>query len=470
MDARLTDELYVQYRDLLLSRAGLYYPERKRTDLAYGLAMALSASGYSSLGHLLGEAMAGGTAWETLLTHLTIGETYFFRNSAQFTALRQRILPELIARRGPVRSLRVWSAGCATGEEPYSLAILISEALAAREPWSVSILATDINPTFLGRAREALYRDWSFRETRDEVRDRYFTQEELGYRLDPVVRRMVHFARLNLAEPSYPSLMNNTTALDIIVCRNVTIYFDEATTRQVASRFYDALAPGGWLIVGHAEPHAATYHQFDVENFPDTVLYRKPLSAPLFMSNGDRIPGTLVPPPAPERPAPTPQHPLPRVAHATPHATHHAGPAVIAQPIKSAAPDVASMVREARRCADQGDWKGAEKRCAEALEQDRLCVPAHYLLGQVHEHEQRLDEALAAYRRTTFLDRAFIPGLVGQGNVWRQLGRSVEAQRCYRNALTQLGMLDSAAEVPGAEGGRAGEISAHLRGLLASIS
>ena len=145
-----------------------------------------------------------------------------------------------------------------------------------------SILATDINPRFLERAREALYSDWSFRETPDDMRARFWSKEQNRWRLRPEIRRLVSFARLNLAEPSYPSPINGTCALDLLVCRNVTIYFDAATTRQVVERFFEALAPGGWLIVGHSEPQAGVYQQFEVHNFPNTVVYRKPLDAPMF--------------------------------------------------------------------------------------------------------------------------------------------------------------------------------------------
>lgn len=169
------------------------------------------------------------------IAQLTIGETYFFRNAAHFAALRERVLPELLERRAGVGSLRLWSAGCATGEEPYSLAMALADALPASPPWQVSILATDLNPQFLERARAALYGAWSFRETRDELRERCFTPEGPRWRLRPELRRQVLFARLNLAEASYPAVANGTVALDLIFCRNVTIYFDEATRRRVAA-------------------------------------------------------------------------------------------------------------------------------------------------------------------------------------------------------------------------------------------
>jgi chemotaxis protein methyltransferase CheR len=282
IDSQLDDILYARFRDLLRERCGLDYPERKRADLAHGLRQTLAASKHPDLAALYEDAAAGGPGWEAIVAHLTVGETYFFRNAPQFEALRQHILPELIQRRQATRHLRIWSAGCATGEEPYSIAMTLTDLLPVDELWQASILATDINPLFLARARDGLYSNWSFRETPDAVRERFFTPEQNRWRLHPAIRQMVTFARLNLAEPCFPAILNGTYAQDIILCRNVTIYFDEATTRQLIERFHGALLPGGWLIVGHAEPQASAFPQLELHNFPQTVVYRKRLDAPVF--------------------------------------------------------------------------------------------------------------------------------------------------------------------------------------------
>jgi chemotaxis protein methyltransferase CheR len=281
-DSQLDDALYLRFRDLLRSRSGLDYPERKRADLAHGLHMALANSQHADLAALYADAAAGGPGWEIILAQLTIGETYFFRNAPQFDALRQHILPELIERRRAVRHLRIWSAGCATGEEPYSVAMTLADLLPEGETWQVSILATDINPQFLARARDGLYGSWSFRETPDALRERFFTPEQNRWRLHLRIRQMVTFARLNLAEPCFPAILNGTYAQDLILCRNVTIYFDEDTTHQLIERFHSTLLPGGWLLVGHAEPQASAHQRFELHNFPQTVAYRKRLDAPIF--------------------------------------------------------------------------------------------------------------------------------------------------------------------------------------------
>ncbi len=496
MESQCSDELYLRFRDLLLARAGLHYPEHKRTDLVYGLGLAVHAGSYASFDALYKDVMSDERAWNLILVHLTIGETYFFRNGPQFDALRQQIIPDILERRATTHGLRVWSAGCATGEEPYSLAMTIGDLLRDDPLWHVSILATDINPRFLERAREALYGDWSFRETPDDVRARFWIKEQNRWRLRPGIRRQVSFAQLNLAEPCYPSLVNGTSAIDLLVCRNVTIYFDAATTRQVVDRFFSALAPGGWLIVGHSEPQASVYQQFEVHNFPNTVVYRKPLDAAMFVFNGWCGSGSESHrPPAADQlgsaPAPVavrvvaPKNPTDRLRalEAQPALIRDCAP----EPTSLILPDpphecrsasdlrlissveVAALIKLGRQCADRGDWLGAETYCQQALAYDSLCIEVHYLLAQICEHQGALDSALTAYRRTVYLDRSFVPGRIGMGNIWRQMGRLRDASRHYDIALRQLAQLPALALVPGGEGATAGELVALLNQQLRAI-
>lgn len=454
-DTTLDDELYVRFRDLLHGRCGLAYPEHKRADLNHGLRMALNISGHTSLRALYAAALHAGPAWDAIVTQLTIGETYFFRNGAQFEALRQQILPDLLARRARIRTLRMWSAGCATGEEPYSLAMLISDVLQGSDSWHVTILATDINPVFLARAREGLYGAWSFREMPAAQRDRFFNPEGQRWRLDSAIRRMVGFAQLNLAEASYPSITTGTCALDLIVCRNVTIYFDTETTARVANRFFEALAPGGWLIVGHAEPQANIYHQFETHNFPNAIMYRKPLSAPGFGTQVPALPSLLTPP-VDRQPKPM-VRPLARaVPHSTPARPRNGE---FEQSRPAAEPTLTTLIEQGQHHADSGDWATAEAYVQAALQRDPLFIPAHYLQGQIYEHQGQLDAALGAYRRSVFLDRAFVLGVVAMGHIYQQLGHPADARRCYRNALRQLQLLPAATAIRGAPGATAGMLA-----------
>jgi chemotaxis protein methyltransferase CheR len=279
---------------------------------------------------------------------------------------------------------------------------------------------------------------------------------------------MVRFMRLNLAEPSYPNIATGTCAFDIILCRNVTIYFDAATTRQVVGRFYDSLVPGGWLIVGHAEPQASVYHQFEVYNFPDTVVYRKPLSAPLFTVDTTLPRSIITTTPKVVAPA-LPVAPPIQVRAATRPSLPPLPEAVT--PPQSAASTIEGevLLRQARQAADRSEWTEAEQQCVQLIEQEPLRRDAHYLLAQIHEHHGRLDQALASYRRAVYLDRTFVLATIGMAQVWQSMGRIADAQRSYRNALKQLAVQPAGGAVPNGDGVTYGDLRALVMQQLAAL-
>jgi chemotaxis protein methyltransferase CheR len=509
--------MYRRFRDLLQSRAGLFYPEHRRDDMAHGLSQVLAVGRHASLSALYDDATAGGEGWNLLLVHLTVGETRFFRNEAHFDALRQRIIPDIISRRLQVRTVRLWSAGCASGEEPYSLAILLTELLPNIETWSANILATDINPNFLERARQGLYSAWSFRETPDSLRSRYFSEEQGRWRLDENIRRMVSFSRLNLAEPTYPSITNGTYALDMIICRNVTIYFDQATTRQVVERFYASLSPGGWLIVGHSEPQVQLYARFETHNFPNAIIYRKPLDAPLFAAAKPAEAASSQATPSRvrlstnDKGAAAPAHPSdkpPQPASTKGSSLPSSDKGRATRPLSPLSADVSTRSRNdtwteirsyleqgdkiraetllrdflqseplhteglltlARLCADRGNWREAQLFCEQALASNPLSVEASYLLGQVYEHAGHLEDALAAYRRTTYANREFVLGMLGMARVWRQMGQVAEARRGYRSLLKQLATMPGSLVLRDADGATVGELMAFAQSQLETL-
>src|SRR5574341_1054099 len=206
----LTDIGYQYFRDLLQEKVGLFFGEDRRRDLERHLTIMLKQTGISDAGKYydqLHSAPSTSALWRKLILQLTVGETYFFRDSAQINALYSHVLPSLIKQRRKKNDLqlRLWSAGCATGEEPYSLAILLCDLIPDIQLWNISILGTDINQESLQRAEKAIYRDNSFRnETPDDLRERYFLPNGgASWELLPEIRKMVRFDYLNLAEAAY---------------------------------------------------------------------------------------------------------------------------------------------------------------------------------------------------------------------------------------------------------------------------
>ena len=259
--------------------------------------------------------------WQTVITALTIGETNFFRQPAWFAQLEEHILRPLIERRngtGP-KCLRVWSAGCATGEETYSLAILIARLLRRAEGWDVSISGTDLSAAFLAEARRGIYREWSLREVDVATRVQHFRKIESRFELLPETRAMVSFETLNLADDE-PWNDARFRDLDLIVCRNVLMYLAPERQQAVAQRLVESLAPDGWLATAPAEATAEWFRPLTPVNVPSAVLFRHapPANAP---SPGDGAPAV-----AATRSKPPPR----RVPDAKDHELSHSADALAA--------------------------------------------------------------------------------------------------------------------------------------------
>jgi chemotaxis protein methyltransferase CheR len=268
---------YERVRTLVRERSGVELRSTPRPDLDRALRDALDASGLQSPGELCAymSDADGVAALDAFLGAVTVQESHFFRSHAQFDALRTHVLPTLLASRSDSRRLRVWSAGCATGEEPYSLVILLEQLLPAIDQWDLVVLATDISLAALETAKRGLYRRWSFREVPAEIERRYFIEHGDRLEVIPRVRERVSFAPLNLARDRYPSLLSNTVDMDLILCRNVLIYFGEAVTAGVVRRLGDALADGGWLMLSQAEAGIAGGTPLEPRRFGGVLLHQK---------------------------------------------------------------------------------------------------------------------------------------------------------------------------------------------------
>jgi chemotaxis protein methyltransferase CheR len=192
---------------------------------------------------------------EKFISMLTIGETYFFRDKELFEYLELIHLPKLIREReNTTKTLRIWSAGCASGEEPYTIAIILRRLIRDIANWNITILATDVNTTFLDKARKGVYSDWSFRKTPDFLQKKYFTTPFVGkYKIRNEIKDMVTFTYHNLVVDSYPSMVNNTNAMDMVFCRNVFIYFRESVRNAITKRLYHTIIKDGLLLVSPVE-------------------------------------------------------------------------------------------------------------------------------------------------------------------------------------------------------------------------
>ncbi|WP_416666682.1 CheR family methyltransferase [Egbenema bharatensis] len=214
--------------------------------------------------------------WQHLITLLTNPESYFFRDKEQFSLLKNSILPELIQRNRSTQTLRICSAGCSTGEEAYSLAILLTELLPDQEQWNIKILGVDINLEVLQKAKLGLYRSWSFRGVDGRIQQRYFQSRGHEYQIIPSIRQLPQFQLLNLVQPDFSATAVDFKDMDLILCRNVFIYFERSTICAVLDRLYHALNPRGYLLTGHAEVYDQDLENFQVKVFPESIIYQHP--------------------------------------------------------------------------------------------------------------------------------------------------------------------------------------------------
>ncbi len=214
---------------------------------------------------------------EDLIAGITVGESYFFRDHAQMDYLKNDILPKLIYKRREQGSLylRIWSAGCSDGQELYSVVILLHQLLPDLETWNLHLLGTDINVTALSRALKGYYTEWSFRSTDNKTRDTFFTNKNNQWQINNTLQRFTKFSYLNLYSDNFPSILSETNTMDLILCRNVFIYFDQLTASTVMKKFNQSLLPGGYLLQSASDILDINIPNFDIHYIDRTCYFQK---------------------------------------------------------------------------------------------------------------------------------------------------------------------------------------------------
>jgi chemotaxis protein methyltransferase CheR len=266
-----------EIRMLIEERTGICFDESRERFFSTRVKEHLRAKGLDRGTDLLRAIRKSNVDYEALLEGLLTQETSFFRYPSVYQAFEKRVLPELHVKKfwkNP-RTLRIWSAGCSTGEEPYSIAITIADSLSFSDSWNVEILATDVGRHALKLAERGVYSGRSLGSVSPEQLSRHFTKDSDGYQVKPKLRKLVTFTQMNLASAVYVGRM------DMIFCMNVLIYFSEARRRTLVQRFYDTLEPGGYLFLGHSESISKMPVKFQAIVLNDCILYRKPTAEEL---------------------------------------------------------------------------------------------------------------------------------------------------------------------------------------------
>jgi chemotaxis protein methyltransferase CheR len=362
-------------------------------------------------------------AWRAILDALLIGETCFFRQAAWFSQLVAHAIRPLIEHRalhGPKR-LRLWSAACATGEEAYTLAIVVDRLLPAERGWDVRIVGSDVSESFLDRAREAVYGAWALREVDPEIRARSFREIEPGlFELAPQLRDMVTFRMLNLAAPELPA-DEELSDVDLILCRNALMYLAPEHQRAVVRRLASRLTPDGTFAVAPAEASATLFRPLIPVSAPGAIFFR-------FASPGHPKGGG-------------PAHPSRQPSH-VPRSRRRAAATPVVPPAEAVRRPTLEGIRA---CADDGDLASARAQCEEFLRREGLDRDAHLLLGLICAEQDDAPAALAAARRAIYLDTTSAEAHYLYAASLQRLARFDQAQRQMEIVLR---LLDNSASTP----------------------
>lgn len=504
----MNPDLLQNFIQLISSHTGMQIQDRDRVELVKKIDMRVAAlklttpTAYYQLldtialpGNKTNQELAKTQEWEALTLLLTTGETYFFRDRGQLDLIKETILPEIIARKMQAQAiskvkptLRIWSAGCSTGEEPYSLATIVQELIPNYLNWNLLILGTDINTESIAKAKVGSYSEWSFRMVSGEVKRRYFVNENKNWQLNEKVRRMVTFRSGNLLTDNYPSLNSDIYNMDIIICRNVFIYFNSENVETILGKFYQSLSPGGYLVVGHTELHDLNLQGFVPKAYEESVVYRRsedlPKEIPTSTATQLRIPTTAQPialqpksriqkPPSPIQPVISPLSRLPERSQTVtakqppvevkpdskqgdrlaPSSEQEKAQTLFEQGeymlalqkadeilrLKPNNFDVIYLIAQAY--ANLGQYKKAMYYCEQAIAINSMSTDVYHLLAHIAEDQSNLSLAKEYLKRIIYIDEKAIAAYLDLGSIYKLEADSRRSKQMFDTAIDLLNKL-----------------------------
>lgn len=273
----LSDDLFDKFVKLVYRKTGIFYERNKKYYVQKRLekrAEMLQLDSIHDYYRML-KFSTDSAEFDKLINELTVNETYFFRDYPQLRNFAEEVLPMVVREKNKSnnRNLKIWSAACSTGEEPYTLSIILQEMLDEPETWNLQIVASDINTDVLRTARIGVYEHRSVRDVPPEYLKKYFTKQDGSYRVNPDVKKFVQFRKINLMDSD---AVGHITGCDFIFCRNCLIYFDDESRKAVLADFYESLNPGGIIFLGHSESVGRISSAYRMQRIGDGIVYSKP--------------------------------------------------------------------------------------------------------------------------------------------------------------------------------------------------
>lgn len=487
--------------DFIHERFGLYFPPDRFADMLRALGRATEESGFESVSRYADWLLANQLSdkqLEPLITNLTIGETYFFRDSKLFSGLRDTVFPE-IRNAGSNKKVRIWSAACSTGEEAYSLAILLDRSQCFPSDWQVDLFATDVNVKSLSKARAAEYSQWSFRGIDENLKSSYFSLvNRHRWKLIDRMRQKVEFAYLNLAV--HPLQVNSSggNLFDVILCRNVLMYFSTERRQQILSHLIKLLTPTGWLVVSPSEVGVVDLPELSIVDVDGMLMHRKGVASNIkkkpavWRESGSKSKSAHKPQPknhkpkvvastvkakpknevSSEPPKPSPEFDGLKSALALfDDREYHAAVECLVSLIddETAAKTLSAepVFLLARCLANLGQAEEAEEWLTKALERDRLNAAGYYLLSTIQQERGDLIQAKRSLEQSLYLDGDYVMATFAMGMLLvLHEQQKVQGAKMFARVKVLLGRLDSDDIVPDS----GGLTVSHLYKMLESLT
>lgn len=499
MNSDISEDLINRLSKLIHKKTGLYFPENKWNDLERAVISYAETIKVEDLCLCIHSLLSSpGKDLKLLIEKLTVGETYFLRDMKMFEILEGKILPSLVElREKSGKYLRVWSAGCSTGEETYSIAIVLNKIISNMMEWNLNIIGTDINSVSLEKAIRGLYTAWSFRDTPLWFKEKYFEKiDKNTFSIRSDIKKTVTFSYLNLAEDIYPDMLNNT---DIIFCRNVLMYFSYEIREKIISRFYDSLSDGGWFFISPSESSCLNGSKFIPVNFPGATLYKK--------DRHNNYKPSYIPGRADDLWKPQMSE---NYSSNVPFEQIKAEPVIDLTEVKQikeettpgndndmteyelslklydqghygeasrkledffnkghiSSSDTEAMIILAKSYCNQKNYSLAEKWCKKAIEYKKTDEHYYYLLASILQEENNIDEAIISLKKVIYLDENFVLPYFLLGNLYLKQGKNKDAEKQFKNTLSILSNIKEEEILQASDGITAGILKEIVKKML----